>query len=89
MMPEAPGARERPWSPHIHANLLPMLPQRPSSLDAGWNKEIPPGAQSTAENAPVEHSCQICPTCGSRLSGHRCKLVCTTCGYYMSCADYY
>lgn len=38
---------------------------------------------------PIEHHCQICPTCGSRLFGHRCKLVCARCGYYLSCADYY
>ncbi|HET7102653.1 MAG TPA: hypothetical protein VFI20_01070 [Terracidiphilus sp.] len=37
----------------------------------------------------VEHHCQICPTCSNRLTGHRCKLVCTRCGYYLSCADYY
>jgi ribosomal protein L32 len=38
---------------------------------------------------PLEHHCQVCPTCGHRLNGHRCKLVCAHCGYYMSCADYY
>lgn len=38
---------------------------------------------------PVDHHCQICLTCGHRLTGHRCKLVCTNCGYYLSCADYY
>jgi hypothetical protein len=37
----------------------------------------------------VDHHCQVCPTCGHRLTGHRCKLVCTHCGYYLSCADYY
>ncbi|HTX76064.1 MAG TPA: hypothetical protein VMD29_07670 [Terracidiphilus sp.] len=68
-----------------------MLPARPSSLDPGWNQPVPPVAPDTpsADAAPVDHLCQICPTCGSRLSGHRCKLVCTACGYYMSCADYY
>jgi Zn finger protein HypA/HybF involved in hydrogenase expression len=30
-----------------------------------------------------------CPVCSSRLTPHKCKLVCEKCGYYMSCADYY
>ena len=46
-----------------------------------------PAPQSDAQ--PVEHHCQVCPTCGHRLTGHHCKLVCTQCGYYLSCADYY
>lgn len=41
-----------------------------------------------AEAAPEHHSV-YCPTCGDRLFGHRCKLVCRKCGYYLSCADYY
>ncbi|HEX4769393.1 MAG TPA: hypothetical protein VH351_01090 [Bryobacteraceae bacterium] len=31
----------------------------------------------------------FCPVCDSRLCGHRCKLICRQCGYFMSCADYY
>ncbi|WNG40812.1 hypothetical protein F0U61_49295 [Archangium violaceum] len=27
--------------------------------------------------------------CGTRLEERECKLLCTRCGYYMSCADYY
>jgi hypothetical protein len=30
-----------------------------------------------------------CPVCSTRLKEHKCKLVCETCGYYLSCADYY
>jgi hypothetical protein len=67
-----------------------MLPQRPTALDPEWNENVRPMDSPYAEEAaPVDHICQICPTCGYRLSGHSCKLVCTHCGYYMSCADYY
>ena len=30
-----------------------------------------------------------CPVCSRRLTARKCKLFCETCGYYMSCADYY
>jgi len=36
-----------------------------------------------------EHAQQYCPVCSQRLESRRCKLICTVCGYYMSCADYY
>src|SRR5260370_24884958 len=30
-----------------------------------------------------------CPVCSTRLTEMKCTLICTRCGYYMSCADYY
>jgi hypothetical protein len=36
-----------------------------------------------------EDPSRYCPICSHRLESRRCKLVCGTCGYYMSCADYY
>jgi hypothetical protein len=30
-----------------------------------------------------------CPVCSMKLESRKCKLFCTQCGYYMSCADYY
>jgi len=62
-----------------------MLPQMPQALDPDFDA----CRLSPEDPARVDHMCQICPTCSHALEGHRCKLVCTHCGYYMSCADYY
>ncbi len=72
-----------------------MLPERPRALNFNFDPgPAPEISQSGAgepdlEAQPVDHHCQVCPTCGHRLTGHHCKLVCTHCGYYLSCADYY
>jgi hypothetical protein len=77
-----------------------MLPQRPAALDPDFVPDFHPDfsqsgaagaapAESAERARKIDHHCQICPTCGYRLTGHHCKLVCTQCGYYLSCADYY
>jgi hypothetical protein len=79
---------------HLYANLSGMLPQAPRFVNSQSDAQSAAGvsqsgANGSGEQQPVHHHCQVCPTCGHRLSGHRCKLVCAECGYYMSCADYY
>ncbi|MGA7339849.1 MAG: hypothetical protein WBE72_23490 [Terracidiphilus sp.] len=74
-----------------------MLTARPTGLDPDFHADFSHGEaagealEAAAQPAApaIDHHCQICPTCGTRLTGHRCKLVCTHCGYYLSCADYY
>lgn len=53
------------------------------------SREVSDSEAAYAEAPAAEHHSNICPNCGERLTGHRCKLVCGACGYYMSCADYY
>jgi ribosomal protein S27AE len=65
-------------------------PEKPDSdIRVDFHADVSDGEPAGAETGVAQHHSQLCPNCGQRLAGHRCKLVCTRCGYYMSCADYY
>jgi len=65
-----------------------MLPERPAAFDHDFF--TPPSGQLHPQpETPAQHHQQVCPNCSQTLSGHHCKLVCTQCGYYLSCSDYY
>jgi hypothetical protein len=93
LMPRAPARVLRGRERFHHANLSDMLAARPTFLDPDFAvdsaAEVPQRGAGAEVEPEVDHHCQICPTCGHRLEGHRCKLVCSRCGYYLSCADYY
>jgi len=84
MYPERPRALDSEFSADSPAGIAP------DGVPGAGEEARPAEARGDAgADAGVDHHCQICPNCGHRLTGHRCKLVCAHCGYYMSCADYY
>jgi len=62
-----------------------MHPQQPSTT---YRDAPQPQPEADGQQPPQHHSV-YCPNCSSHLTGHRCKLICNRCGYYLSCADYY
>jgi hypothetical protein len=53
-------------------------------LDPGNNVD-----PRTSPSEPVpEEPMLFCPVCSLKLQQRKCKLFCSQCGYYMSCADY-
>jgi exosome complex RNA-binding protein Csl4 len=43
--------------------------------------------QGKAKTVPDVSS--YCPNCGSQMRDSRCKMVCKTCGFFLSCSDFY
>lgn len=50
-------------------------------------EETPAAVPAPPSEAQLASS--YCPRCSERLEPRQCKLICTSCGYYMSCSDFY
>ncbi len=52
-------------------------------------------SKAQREPAPLDaparpaNASEYCPVCSERLEPRSCKLICPSCGYYMSCSDFY
>ena len=64
---------------------------RPSGAESSFavNDSAIRNTGEAAADGSAQEPMRYCPVCSQRLESQRCKLICSRCGYYMSCADYY
>jgi hypothetical protein len=74
-------------------SLMQMDPSQPLNPPEANPDQCPLGQSGVPGEfhslGQEEHHSVFCPNCSSRLAESRCKLICRTCGYFLSCADFY
>jgi len=53
---------------------------------------IQPAPQATGDDQQkhsIADASSYCPNCGEKMQESRCKLRCKTCGFFLSCSDFY
>jgi hypothetical protein len=63
----------------LHCGMMSEQ-QQPDSQSPG---------QVEAKPAAKPDLSSYCPNCGTQMRDSRCKMVCKTCGFFLSCSDFY
>jgi hypothetical protein len=77
----------RPMDIELAVESIAKVPGVRESGPAGRADNV--GHAGNAERHVKDEPMQYCPSCSKKLQSRSCKLACPSCGYYMSCSDFY
>ena len=66
--------------------LRPMLQPQLESASLAQGQATPSVQPEAYDHGELMRTCA---NCGSAMEERKCKLICTGCGYFLSCSDYY